>query len=162
MDLPDLSELKRYLSYDPATGVFVWIRSTNRRGTPGSVAGCPNSYGYWRIPFFGRYYMAHRLAWLFSTGHQPPGQIDHINGCRSDNRIENLRLATQAENTKNSISKGCRTGVKGVTKNGNRFYGRVHFNYKSYNAGSYGTLEEARIAVEALREKLHKEFHKHE
>lgn len=161
MDLPELSELKRYLSYNPSTGIFTWIKLTSNRGTLGGTAGSPNSYGYWRVSFLGKYYMAHRLAWLFMTGQQPPEHIDHINGCRNDNRFMNLRLATPLENNWNASEKGCRTGVKGVTVNGNRFYGRVHFNYKSYNAGSYGSLEEAKLAVEKLREKLHKEFAKH-
>jgi len=161
MDLPDLKELKRYLSYDPDTGEFRWIKTTHARGTPGNIAGCLSYWGYWRVAFMGKYYMAHRLAWYFMTGKPPINQIDHKNGIRTDNRFCNLREATAAENVRNSISKGARTGVKGVTKNGNRFYGRVHFNYKSYNAGSYGTLEEAEFAVRALREKLHKEFHKH-
>lgn len=162
MDLPELAELKRYLAYDEHTGIFTWVRSTHRRGKPGDVAGCINSFGYWRIPFFGKYYMAHRLAWLFTTGHETTKCIDHINGNRRDNRIANLREASYMQNNHNATGRGARTGVKGVTINGNRFYGRVHFNYKSYNAGSFGTLGEAESAVKALREKLHKEYSKHD
>lgn len=153
--IPD--NIKDYMSYDPATGLFTWIKTTNARGRPGEPVGCLGAYGYMLVPFMGKVYKAHRVAWWWVTGEQP-SQIDHINRIRDDNRFKNLRIASVADNVRNAGNKGALTGVKGVTKNGNRFYGRVHFNYKSYNAGSYGTLKEARIAVEALRAKLHKEF----
>lgn len=156
-----MEHIKDYLKYDPETGIFTWIKSTYRRGRPGSIAGCKSAYGYWRIPFMGRYYFAHRLAWFFTYGVIPDFQIDHMNRDRMDNRIANLRPAACVENNFNAAGKGCRTGVKGVVKNGNRFYGRVHFKYKSYNAGSFGSLEEAEAAVKELREKLHGGFHCH-
>ena len=157
-----MEHIKDILSYNRETGIFTWIQPTYRRGKPGDIAGCINSSGYWRIPYMGRYYMAHRLAWFFEYGEWPEGPLDHINRDRLDNRISNLRKATTADNVRNAKNKGARTGVKGVVKNGNRFYGRVHFNYKSCNAGSYGTLEEAESAVKKLREKLHKEFYCHD
>lgn len=153
-----MNNIKEYLAYDPLTGDFTWIKSTYRRGKPGQKAGCLSAYGYWRIPFMGKYYFAHRLAWFYVYGEFPDFQIDHKNRIRTDNRIDNLRPAANGQNNFNAAGKGSRTGVKGVVKNGNRFYGRVHFRYKSYNAGSFKTLEEARDAVSALRAKLHKEF----
>lgn len=161
------AEIKDYIDYNPDTGVFTWLKTTRPkpgtggRGAPGSIAGCEGPQGYLVVAFRGVVYRAHRVAWWWVNGTQPP-QIDHINRNIKDNRIVNLRAATAAGNTKNAGGKGARTGVKGVVKNGNRFYGRVHLNYKSHNAGSYGTLEEAKQAVEALREKLHREFACHE
>ncbi len=154
-------EIKEYISYCPESGLFHWIKCTRRRGKPGDVAGCLGAYGYWLVPFMGVNYRAHRLAWWWVYG-EIPEQIDHINRKRNDNRFCNLRASSAAENVRNACNKGALTGVKGVTKNGNRFYGRVHFNYKSYNAGSYGTVEEAEAAVKSLREKLHKEFTCHD
>lgn len=159
--IPD--EIKEYIDYNPETGVFTWLKTTRPvpgtggRGKPGNVAGCEIDAGYLIVAFRGIVYMAHRVAWWWMHGEEPP-QIDHINRNRKDNRIVNLRAATAAGNTRNAAGKGALTGVKGVVKNGNRFYGRVHFNYKSHNAGSYGTLEEAQAAVEQLRDRLHKEF----
>lgn len=160
LEIPE--DIKNYLKYDSESGIFLWLKTTYRKGKPGAIAGLKDPVsGYVLIGFKGKVYRAHRLAWWWVCG-ETPGQIDHINRQRDDNRISNLRPSSQAENVRNAAHKGCLTGVKGVTKNGNRFYGRVHFNYKSYNAGSYGTVEEAEAAVKSLREKLHKEFACHD
>jgi len=57
--------------------------------------------GYREVSILGKSYRSHRLAWLLHYGEEPKNQIDHINGVRDDNRIENLRDTTQAENCKN-------------------------------------------------------------
>jgi len=66
-------------------------------------------------------YKAHRLAWLYVHGEWPPEQLDHINGQRDDNRVENLRSATRAENAGNSKRRADNTsGFKGVYWNAQR------------------------------------------
>lgn len=62
-----------------------------------------------------RSYLAHRVVWLMCTGDWPNQQIDHINGVRSDNRFENLRDVSAAENMKNlTLQSRNRSGVPGV------------------------------------------------
>jgi hypothetical protein len=91
-------DLKKFLHYDPETGVFTWIAKPAKKIVVGTVAGNPLPNGYLRISLNKKEQYSHRLAWLYSYGHMPPDQIDHINGVRDDNRLTNLRLANQGEN----------------------------------------------------------------
>ncbi len=93
--------LKELMDYDPLTGVFVRKTAPGRRVKVGDVAGCDDGYGYLCIWIDGKKYKSHRLAWLYVYGEFPPDSIDHINGVRYDNRIENLRAVTNQENTRN-------------------------------------------------------------
>lgn len=86
-----------------------------RRIPHGEVAGCVFPNGYRKICVNGRSYQAHRLAFAYHYGRWPIYQIDHINGVRDDNRIENLREVTHAENHKNKkLPNTNKSGVPGV------------------------------------------------
>lgn len=87
-------EVRSALDYDPSSGVFT------RRGS-GWVAGGLRPDGYRIISVLGERRLAHRLAWVYAYGAWPAMHLDHINGRRSDNRIANLRLATNRENMQN-------------------------------------------------------------
>jgi hypothetical protein len=63
-----LSLLQNRLSYDPATGVFVWLNAPRKPWLNGKPAGTPNGKGYLRIMIRVKSYLAHRLAFLFVTG----------------------------------------------------------------------------------------------
>tara|TARA_R110000737_G_C14409615_1_gene455728 strand:+ start:129 stop:632 length:504 start_codon:yes stop_codon:yes gene_type:complete len=85
--------------YEPETGV---IRNKVSRSyaKQGARAGSLHKRsGYRRLSVGGVNYLAHRVAWLLSHRSIPTDmQIDHINGVRDDNRIDNLRLATHQQN----------------------------------------------------------------
>jgi len=94
-------ELRDVIDYNKDTGVFVWKKS--RRGIKTNVPlGTNNGFGYLRITVFGKSYYAHRLAWMYVYG-EFPNQIDHINGIKHDNRIQNLRNVTAQQNAQNKI-----------------------------------------------------------
>ena len=93
----DQKTLKENLEYCPDTGNFTWLVSKNNRVKAGAIASNINYYGYVRIGINGKQYGAHRLAFLWMTG-EFPDECDHINHQRSDNRWENLRSVTSAEN----------------------------------------------------------------
>src|SRR5690606_29052356 len=106
--------LKELVSYDPKSGKFFWLdRAREEFSTSqaygvfisqylGREAGGKQGGGYLRFSVDGKHYLAHRLAWLYVHGKWPSDQIDHINGDRSDNRIDNLRDVTHAENRRNT------------------------------------------------------------
>jgi HNH endonuclease len=85
------------------------------RKTKKSSNGSKDYYGYTIIKFKGRQYKAHRLIWMYHYGTFPQNVIDHKNGNKSDNRIENLRDVKQAENVRATNRKpNYETGVIGV------------------------------------------------
>ena len=77
------------------------------------------------------------------------GQIvDHINGNTLDNRLCNLRLATAAENNRNSkISKSNKSGYKGIYYNKlfKKYIAQITVNYKGIYLGAFKTKEEAAL-----------------
>lgn len=81
-----------------------------------SPAGGLVSGGYWAIFLNGKLETAHRLIYEHFNGEIPDGMnIDHINGNRKDNRIENLRLADYKTNARNRKKRfDSQTGVTGV------------------------------------------------
>lgn len=112
--------LKELLRYEYETGLFYWIKSGKGRKF-GQPAGCvDNVVGYVRIGINGHLYLAHRLAWLYVYGDYPNEEqpyIDHIDGNPSDNRIENLKVSSLAENQKNRQMQSNNTsGVTGVRR----------------------------------------------
>ena len=164
---PELTQelLKEYLDYNPETGIFTWIKSYHYRIKVGSVAG--NSYGnnnsYTTIVLLKHRWYAHRLAWLYMFGELPPEMIDHVNGLRVDNRISNLRLATNTDNQRNKgLSSHNSSGVNGVyfNKGGSikKWRASITIDKKTYALGSFLTFEEA----VAAREKANKEHGFHE
>ena len=125
-----IEQLHEILKYDPDTGEFTWRERAETYPLPLSVirafntrnAGKPvyeeKHKGYGRLSLLGKRYKSHRVAWAMHTGDWPVDQIDHINGIRSDNRIENLRAVTQTENSRNmKIPSNNMSGVIGVSWN---------------------------------------------
>lgn len=111
-----LETIKEWLSYNPDTGDFVWLKSPNTDTSIGSVAGKKIKAGYMLVWIDGRYVQLHRLAWFYAYGEFPKLCIDHINGIAYDNRISNLRLATVSENRCNSkLASHNTSGFKGVS-----------------------------------------------
>lgn len=124
----------------------------------GKISGSLTKEGYLVTSIDQKTYKCHRLAWLYINGEWPIGQIDHINGNRSDNQIKNLRdVAKQqnAENQRKAQRSNKSTNVLGTWKNGNGFAARIsHNNIKVY-LGTFATIEEARAAYIASKRLLH-------
>jgi hypothetical protein len=107
--------LRSEFLYNAATGEFRRLKKRGGRDV-GSVAGYINkSLGYVLIEVLGKTYFAHRLAWLYMHGEWPRYTIDHINRCKSDNRMVNLRDIEHCENGRNvGIRSNNTSGVTGV------------------------------------------------
>ena len=154
--------LKEFLSYAPDTGLFVW-RVTKGNKSINSAAGTIVRGGYIRIGLNGKYYMAHRLAWLYVYGEFPTQYLDHINGVTNDNRIENLREATNQENQYNQgVCKANKSGYKGVSwrKGNKKWVASGYANSKSIFLGYFNTPEEASEAYNEYAKKVHGEFYR--
>ena len=145
------------LDYAPDTGLFAWRAATAPRKNP---AGHINKHGYVIIKLFNRAVKAHRLAWLCMTGKWPDLAIDHINGCRHDNRFANLREATASQNGLNRFGprkdkRRCQyANVYLASANRKKqFYAAITVNQKSIYLGHFATAQEAHAAVMAFRSK---------
>ena len=114
--------------------------------------------GYLRGSFDGRQYRVHRLVFLYFHGYMPE-QIDHIDGNRQNNRIENLREATSAQNNQNRMATGA-TKIKGVCwhKQSSKWVASICINRKSVHLGSFENIEDAALVATKARQKLHGEF----
>ena len=147
------------LHYNPETGSITW--KNREKWLNGKEAGYASEEGYIRIMCRGVTMRAHRIAWYLYNGEEPLEQIDHINGCTSDNRICNLRLASRDQNSWNKkLQKNNSSGIKGITFNKarNKWMARIAANKKTYYLGYFIELKEAAIAVSKVRKKLHGEF----
>ena len=151
--------LRELFAYDSSTGLFTRKVSTTNRVKVGDVAGSPNQKGYINIMVDGRLYPAHRLAWLYEHGIWPQGQIDHINGVKADNRIANLREATNGQNKQNMRSARADngSGLLGVRwhDRDQRWHARIMLDGKAKHLGSFGSSEEAQAAYLAAKRELH-------
>ena len=142
-----LPKFEKYVRYDPATGYFYWLKSEGKR-IAGERADHLNPQGYWRLHIEGRWHQGHRVAWYMMTGEWPAVMVDHRNLCRSDNRWDNLRLAT---NSQNQMNRANQTDLpKGVTFH--RGVGKSHY------LGLFDTASAAHIAYCEKAAELFGEF----
>lgn len=148
-------QLEKELEYKD--GKLYWKRS--RLGTSAGLAGSKNPNLYVKMAFFGRNCLAHRLIFLMHHGYLPK-QIDHINRNKNDNRIENLRAATDAENKRNHGMKyNNNSGYKGVRKSGKNWAAQIRGrDGKHCWLGTFKTKEEAALKYNEAAIKFHGEF----
>lgn len=149
--------LKQHLSYNKDTGLFTWLKINKytKKIKIGDIAGSLDIDGYLRIGIFYKPYLAHRLAWLYVYGEWPKNQIDHINGIRNDNRIENLRDVSQRENCQNRlIHRNGKLVGSWFDKTKNKWQATIRINKKQINLGYYTTQQEAHEAYLKFLNKL--------
>ena len=133
-ELPSIEVLRNLMRYEPDTGKLFWLPRTWDMFTPrkrpashvcanwnSANAGkeaftAKNRYGYRVGRIFDSQYYSHRICWALFYGKEPLYEIDHINGIRCDNRIENLRDVSRSINMRNSSKRSHNTsGYNGVT-----------------------------------------------
>lgn len=155
-------DVRRVLRYDPQTGDFFWRVNRTNGVKAGDRAGCRRGE-YWVISIFNVSYRAQRLAFLYMTGEFPSDYVDHINGKKLDNRWDNLRPATNAQNQHNRAGTGGACGIKNVTYVARRrkyqvslkVFGREKF------IGYYQDCELAELVATEARNKYHGPYANH-
>lgn len=158
--LPSVETLKEIFDYNPETGLLVWKNRTNSRNWAGKEAGTKHNQGYKKVTVYGETYLIHRIIWKLVTGNEAE-EIDHIDGVRANNKVENLRAVTAAENHKNTQKSSKNTsGVTGVLfENRTRKpVARIKVNGVTISLGTFDTFEAAVFARKAAEIKY--KFHK--
>lgn len=158
--------IKERLAYNPKTGDLTF-KYNHPFGNfkIGDIAGGVSSQGYIQIGLCinGKDYnmSGHRIAWFLYYGAEAALHIDHVNGNRADNRIENLRLATRSQNMHNMGKNINNTsGFKGVNwcKNEKRWRAQIGINGFRKHLGFFDTAKEAHEAYKHAADLLHKDF----
>lgn len=144
--LPSAACVREVLHYNPSTGRFTWRAGPKSGTAAGSIGG-----RYVQIMITKKNYLAHRLAWLYVHGYPPVHEIDHMNGDPRDNRINNLRPASKAQNAQNQRrSAKNSSGHKGVSwsRHKQRWRAAIKVDDRSIHLGYFRELA---AAAEAYR-----------
>jgi hypothetical protein len=162
--LPDQRELQRLLEYSVVTGKLYWRES---RGSiaKGSEAGTVHSSGYICIRVNKKLHWTHRLIWKLVTGSNPLEQIDHIDRDPANNAWQNLREATNQQNSFNQGTYSNNTsGFKGVhwRPDCQKFRSRIKINGRDVHLGYFSTAEKASAAYRLATKKYFEEFARYE
>lgn len=141
---------------------LIWKKSPKYDIDAGSIAGTLNNYGYIQVKYKGKLYKAHRIIWEMYNGTIPEKiQIDRIDGNKSNNALDNLRLATHQENQRNQGAKAHNTsGYKGVSwnKRDGKWVAKYRLNSRTIHIGYYDTVNEASEAYIRITTELHGDF----
>jgi hypothetical protein len=154
--------LKECLEYKE--GKLFWIKQSSSNIRIGMEAGTTNERGYVQVKIFNKRYYAHRLVFFMFNGYFPQ-EVDHIDGNKNNNRIENLRASTKAQNQHNAkINKNNTSGVKGVTwdKQNKKWKSQCGYNNKNHYLGHFIDKELAKQVVEQFRKQYHHEYARNE
>lgn len=164
------SDIESIWDYNPISGELVWKKrfpdigaiKTFNKNFAGKVAGNNLGDGYRILMYKNKNYLVHRLVWILKTGSDTAMEIDHIDGNKSNNTMENLREATRPQNCVNTrVSSKSKTGIKGVsyeTASG-KYKAQININGKQKFLGYFSTAHEAKRVYDDKARTLHGEFY---
>lgn len=144
--------------YDFDKGLLFWRENKGTTGKAGREAGY-TSNGYRSVKIDSRGYLTHRLIWLYVHGCEPNEHIDHIDGDRSNNRMDNLREASNTMNMENQTKplKNNRSGYLGVSyrKDRDNYRAQIWVGTKRIHLGNYSDAKSAHEAYLKAKRELH-------
>jgi hypothetical protein len=156
ISLPSQEELNQLFYYKDGQLISKYL-STNRK--IGAVVGVKNKYGYLQAKFKDKIFYVHRLIWMLLKGDLNGMDVDHINGIKHDNRIENLRLVSRNENNQNlkKAKINSKTKLIGASfhKPSGKFIAQIAKNNKVFYLGLFDTAEDAHAAYIAKKKEIH-------
>lgn len=149
---PTQKDVQELFDYNPESGELI-KRVVNGCKDPLEFRAKPEDY--LKVSVYGKSYPTHHIIWLHQKGYLPK-QIDHKNRCRWDNRLNNLREVTTAQNSRNRTTQKTPHKILGIfsyetKKKGVRWGARISDTYKQYTIGIFDSFTEAvchRLAAE--------------
>lgn len=153
--------ITNYFKYNQDTGDFIRTLPIGR-AKAGEKAGCISKNGYVYIPFMGKQYLAHRLAFIFMGRELPKEDVDHIDGVRSNNTWSNLRLVNRSQNLMNRVpNKGRQHKNVYWCVHANSYRVKMKIDGVTRHFGYFKTLEEAAEKAISVRKEFHGEYARH-
>lgn len=161
----EVEYLRQLFDFDPATGALWWkhrgpetfdsdtpvriVRNWNARFAGKPAFTTITKRGYRAGAINNLHYYGHVILWVLVHGKWPEGEIDHINGDKADNRIENLREVSRSGNSRNlprfSSNTSGHTGVTWV-KNVAKWGARIRVLDNTHYLGLYRCVTAAAVA----------------
>lgn len=159
-DMPrtTIEQLRENFSYDPNSGELTRIKKIKGKFKVGDLVGTENQKGYLTVYVLQEKILVHRIAWAIYYGVWPEISIDHKNRNKKDNSINNLRLATDSQNSANRSSTS-KYGYRGVQmlKHG-RYQASIAIKGKTIYLGSFDSKIEAAKSYNNAAFKIYGEF----
>lgn len=141
--------INEVLAYDPCNGYLTWKvdKGRNRSGhRAGSIKMFRGRVMRRDVTIDQKSYKEHRVILLMVTGQWPDGEVDHINGDTTDNRIDNLRVVNSSDNSRNTKTRSTNTsGVMGVSlhKRSGKFHANIQHGGRQVYLGSFASFDDA-------------------
>lgn len=170
--LPDTKYLEECFYVNFETGELIWkhrpdthfrneqiARGVNAKYA-GKVAGMTNSKTRYRYVWMDSVaYKVHRIIWKMKLGADPVHEIDHINGDRTDNRIENLRDCTKSQNQMNvRVRANSASGLKNIKFRKDRWYVRITVDGTRKHVGCFLTKQQAIAAYTKCEQEYYGDY----
>jgi len=160
LETPPKALLLDLFSYSVLEGALYWRKRPSPRASLTSPAGYTDTEGYRVISINGLSYRRHRLIWAYFNSDPGPLEIDHINRIKGDDRLENLRKATRAENSYNTTYSTNKSGAPGVCwhKRDKKWRVCIKSAGENVHLGYFDDLEDARRAYIEASIEIHRQF----
>ena len=148
------------IKLDKDTGELTWRLRVNNAVRVGQVIGTKHNKGYKFFRLNRTFYFNHRVVWYLAYGEWPQGEIDHINGDKSDNRLKNLRDVTHQQNMLNKASQQATSKFKGVHwhKKNKKWRATLWNGTSKLHLGMFNCEKEAALAYDQAAKEVFGEF----